>query len=487
MTSKTDSKEEVSLPLPEDRLEGRDSVEGRLASWFEQSEWPLRLKQMKGKGYGMVSSEDIEQGQVVMSCPPYIFVPYETRKNNVCAYCFKMFAPDPEGIDKSQDMASSKQSEKKDNSSINSTENETKIPEKNVTENSEKKEDTPKIEGEKPISEKKEDTPKIEGEKTTSEKKDDTPKIEGEKTTSEKKNEDSDLIKNTPLNEKQNSSGEGQVPVKIQEVEFFKPENPRPCPFCEELWYCCQVCQNSDLEEHSNYECQALQNLDVKWVKDFYQYCDDLITDVRLLIRALNKRQMSIDTQTDPSEIDDFSEQYGHLISNKECYGPDVLSSLRGVVQIVNYLMPDDAQMEEDELLDLYCKHRVNMFGVWGDAGECLGYGVYPRASFFNHSCWPNVTFYKNKTSRSPFLDFVTVYSIPRGTEVCISYIDISEGLKPRRYTLKDKYFFHCECDRCTFQALNPNATDPYYDPQYYTDDTETTEEDTENKGIKVD
>eukprot|EP01121_Diplochlamys_sp_Union-15-3_P000209 TRINITY_DN1020_c0_g1_i2.p1 TRINITY_DN1020_c0_g1~~TRINITY_DN1020_c0_g1_i2.p1 ORF type:complete len:228 (-),score=46.46 TRINITY_DN1020_c0_g1_i2:759-1355(-) len=95
-----------NIPLPENRLEGRDTFEGRLATWFEQSEWDLRLVQLKGKGYGMIASNDIDKGSVVMSCPPYVFVPYETRKKNVCAYCFKMFAPDPEGIDKTQDMTS---------------------------------------------------------------------------------------------------------------------------------------------------------------------------------------------------------------------------------------------------------------------------------------------------------------------------------------------------------------------------------------------
>eukprot|EP01121_Diplochlamys_sp_Union-15-3_P000214 TRINITY_DN1020_c0_g2_i3.p1 TRINITY_DN1020_c0_g2~~TRINITY_DN1020_c0_g2_i3.p1 ORF type:complete len:409 (-),score=57.91 TRINITY_DN1020_c0_g2_i3:87-1313(-) len=407
MAEKKDIKPETSkdmttdnIPLPENRLEGRDSFEGRLATWFEQSEWHLRLVQLKGKGYGMIASDDIEKGSVVMSCPPYVFVPYETRKTNVCAYCFNMFAPDPEGIDKTQDMTSPPSTQ--------------------------------------------------EVAKETS------------KSSTDKKMED--------IESKKDNIGEHNKAVTAS-VTSEESSEARPCQFCEEVWYCCDQCQNSDLEEHCNYECQALQKLDVKWVKDYYQYCDDLITDIRLLIRAINKRQISLDTQNDAKDLDDFTEQYGHLISNKECYSQDVLSSLRGVIQLANYLLPDDVQMDEDELLDLYCKHRVNMFGVWGDSGECLGYGVYPRASFFNHSCWPNVTFYKNKTSKSPFLDFVSVYSIPRGTEVCISYIDISEGLKPRRFTLKDKYFFHCECDRCSFQEKNPNSMDPYNDPQYYTDD----------------
>lgn len=65
----------------------------------------------------------------------------------------------------------------------------------------------------------------------------------------------------------------------------------------------------------------------------------------------------------------------------RECYAPDVLESLLGIVQLANYLMPEGTEMDEDKLLDVYCKHRVNMFGIWGDVGECLGYGVYPRGA----------------------------------------------------------------------------------------------------------
>lgn len=141
-----------------------------------------------------------------------------------------------------------------------------------------------------------------------------------------------------------------------------------------------------------------------------------------------------------------------------------MLQSLRHVVQFTNYVLPVAAQMDEDELLEIYLKHRVNMFGLWGQNGECLGYGVYPRASYFNHSCWPNTTFFKNTTHKIPHMDFQTVFAIDTpGSEVCISYIDISGDLNTRRNTLLDKYFFHCTCERCTWQEQNPTAPDPYH------------------------
>jgi len=564
-----DTEEEEGPPLPEDRLEGRDSVEARLAAWFEKSEWPLRLTQIKAKGYGMTASSDIEHGQVVMSCPPYVFVPYETRKKNVCAYCFKMFKPDPENVDKSQDIQNKPAKKLPDlpNTDSQTGSKDVTANKDNTSKESSKEEPTqPKNENtssdniDKGITTKEDIKEPLASDKDNKDKTDDTNKGDNavkvagsDSVTSEKEtnktdntNKGDNVVKvagsdSVPSENKTDNTNKGDNAVKVagsasvpsdtvkssmadnkeganntsntkvdadaedddndtdnddadtddtddsddDEIEEFRPDESRPCSHCAQVWYCSEHCQNLDLEEHSNYECLALKNLDVKWAKDYYQYCDDLITDVRLLIRALNKRQVSIDVQPEEADLDDFTEQYGHLISNKECYSQDVLLSLRGVAQLVNYLMPEEAQIEEDELLDIYCKHRVNMFGIWGDAGECLGYGVYPRASFFNHSCWPNVTFYKNKTKRSPYLDFVTVYAIPKDTEVCISYIDISEGLKPRRHTLKDKYFFHCECDRCSYQEMNPDALDPYYDPQYYTDDNEEDQKKNQNPDNK--
>lgn len=215
------------------------------------------------------------------------------------------------------------------------------------------------------------------------------------------------------------------------------------------------------------------------------QYCDDLITDVRLLVRSLHRRRIEVDLnemEENKSEngvylMDEqipladtlpmtFDQVYSLLIANKSAYAPDVLDSLRGVVQLANWLMPDEAQIDEEVLLDIYCKHRVNMFGIWGEAGECLGYGIYPQASYFNHSCWPNTTFFRNETQHLPYLDFSTIYNIENEAEVSISYIDISTDLATRRHTLSDKYFFHCTCDRCVYQQENPTLPDPYFEDQ---------------------
>mmetsp|Transcript_9058 Transcript_9058/g.10055 ORF Transcript_9058/g.10055 Transcript_9058/m.10055 type:complete len:481 (+) Transcript_9058:166-1608(+) len=401
----TTSESNAAPAFPESRLEGRETVESRLQTWFKQSKWDLELTQMEHKGYGMTGSGDAKSGEIVMLCEPFVFVPYEPRKNNVCAHCFRKFGDDPEGLN--------------DGYNTESTASSMKAPS--------------------------------------------TVKGKGKAKQSQPPKRD---LPDLP---------EGVEPAVIEKPVDVWAELPiDPIQSASrQLWYCCGKCKELDKDEHEGYELAALSALDTEWVKEYYGLCDDLLTDVRLLIRAMNKRQIARDKkEADPSiEVDSFTEQYAHLISNKECYDPDTLQTLMSIVRVANWLMPEKARMDEDDLLEMYCQHRVNMFGIWGDTGECLGYGVYPRASFFNHSCWPNATFGRCKTQLSPFMEFTSVYDIAKDAEVCISYIDISTGLKDRRECLSDKYFFVCKCDRCVYQEQYPELIDPYYDPQYYSDE----------------
>mmetsp|Transcript_4638 Transcript_4638/g.5038 ORF Transcript_4638/g.5038 Transcript_4638/m.5038 type:complete len:368 (+) Transcript_4638:161-1264(+) len=244
---------------------------------------------------------------------------------------------------------------------------------------------------------------------------------------------------------------------KKKEVEDFADDDKRQCPKCEKVWYCSSECQEMDRKNHDNIECHALQGMDFEWIADYYQFCEDLITDLRLLIRAAAVRYNCIEeSKKKNKKTNKFDSTYGQLISNRSCYTEEVLFSLRSVVQLVNYLLPPEGQVDEDLLLDVYCKHRVNMFGVWGaHNGECLAYGVYPTGSFYNHSCGPNTTFYRCSRERIPYLQFLSTERIHKGQEVAISYIDITDGVEERQKCLEEKYFFACSCARCIYQLSN--------------------------------
>ncbi|PSR82497.1 hypothetical protein BD289DRAFT_371132 [Coniella lustricola] len=92
-----------------------------------------------------------------------------------------------------------------------------------------------------------------------------------------------------------------------------------------------------------------------------------------------------------------------------------------------------------------------NSFGIRSleDAGsEFFGYGCWPSASFFNHSCRPNVR--RRRTGR--VWTFEAACEIPSGRQLCISYLNGEEDaldLAERRARLCKTWGFSCACERC--------------------------------------
>ncbi|KAF7984321.1 hypothetical protein HWV62_15311 [Athelia sp. TMB] len=95
---------------------------------------------------------------------------------------------------------------------------------------------------------------------------------------------------------------------------------------------------------------------------------------------------------------------------------------------------------------------------------EMMGWGLWVDASYFNHSCNPNIK--KVRVGRT--LQFYTTAAIQPGEELCISYVDLdsvedadtssaeqtnkggeAQVGETRRQLLMSGWFFACECPRC--------------------------------------
>jgi hypothetical protein len=104
-----------------------------------------------------------------------------------------------------------------------------------------------------------------------------------------------------------------------------------------------------------------------------------------------------------------------------------------------------------ETLLALAERDSHNSFGVRSldDHGdEFLGYGVWPVASFFNHSCSPNVG--KRRVGRA--WEFWTNRPVLVGEELCISYMggdEVDLDVLERRERLRETWVFECRCLRC--------------------------------------
>ncbi|KAF1347163.1 hypothetical protein BDV97DRAFT_300917 [Delphinella strobiligena] len=109
-----------------------------------------------------------------------------------------------------------------------------------------------------------------------------------------------------------------------------------------------------------------------------------------------------------------------------------------------------------DTLKTVAQKSSHNVFNIWsqdlndGTTGgsECLGYALWPCASYFNHSCAPNV----RKKREGRVWRFWADEEIEEGEELCITYLGGDEKSmcrEERMEKLQKNWGFECACARC--------------------------------------
>jgi len=97
-----------------------------------------------------------------------------------------------------------------------------------------------------------------------------------------------------------------------------------------------------------------------------------------------------------------------------------------------------------------------NSFGIRSldDAGdEIFGFGVWPEASYWNHSCTPNVQ--KRRVGRA--WEFWTGRAVEKGEELSITYLGGEEetlNVRERRERLEKTWGFVCGCRKCETEAV---------------------------------
>ncbi|KAL0936802.1 uncharacterized protein CTRU02_209017 [Colletotrichum truncatum] len=92
-----------------------------------------------------------------------------------------------------------------------------------------------------------------------------------------------------------------------------------------------------------------------------------------------------------------------------------------------------------------------NSFGIRSledEGSEFFGYGCWPSASYFNHSCGPNI----EKVRDGRAWEFRAGKDIEMGEEINITYLGGEErnlSRDKRMFTLKRNWGFDCGCKRC--------------------------------------
>lgn len=150
-------------------------------------------------------------------------------------------------------------------------------------------------------------------------------------------------------------------------------------------------------------------------------------------------------------------ENWGSILSLEEDDCPymsaqELADHIASYLQLMSVLPQDLLRFVTPETLREIKTHEVhNSFGIRSledEGAEFFGYGVWPSASYFNHSCAPNV--HRRRVGRTWV--FEASSDVSAGQELQISYLNGEEttlNLTDRRARLNQTWSFHCACQQC--------------------------------------
>ena len=136
----------------------------------------------------------------------------------------------------------------------------------------------------------------------------------------------------------------------------------------------------------------------------------------------------------------------------------DLLSEVNQIIPFLEENLPSNLQtLVESTAYSFLSRHLSNSFGIWElpvtPDSEHLGSAMYPSASYFNHSCEPNIA----KVRRGRVVSFVTSREIQPEEELCISYGHTERQVAERRQLLRDWWGFDCDCRKCIHELGTPD------------------------------
>jgi len=128
----------------------------------------------------------------------------------------------------------------------------------------------------------------------------------------------------------------------------------------------------------------------------------------------------------------------------------DLPCEVEHIIPFLKQCLASDLQyLIESTAYPFLSRHLSNSFGIWelpiSPDSENLGSAMYPSASYFNHSCDPNVM----KVRQGRKVSFLTERDVEIEEELCISYGHTEREVEERQMLLRDWWGFTCICPRC--------------------------------------
>lgn len=142
------------------------------------------------------------------------------------------------------------------------------------------------------------------------------------------------------------------------------------------------------------------------------------------------------------------------VLSNNVIRGRGAGAVLSGLYSLVHVPMPTEWLMIDIQLM-------INSITLVTPTFDPVGIAFDPVASLINHSCDPNSVM----TFDGRSLSVRALREIAKDEELTISYIDNTNPTHRRQDELTERYFFKCECTRCTSYAESQDPREAFACP----------------------
>ncbi|KAF2074293.1 hypothetical protein CYY_004387 [Polysphondylium violaceum] len=236
-----------------------------------------------------------------------------------------------------------------------------------------------------------------------------------------------------------------------------------PCKKCKKHVFCASCAQLPMALEHHKDECDLLAFLT-------HYYPDSNTRDFRFIIRVIlsarRERVLKNRSKTtvpeswaqSPFIFDSFVDLLNLSRNSKASQQQEEAFEIacRSLFAVFKQVKGPDYLnfITEEEIMHVY--HVVLSNGhemIHPFTSETYGMGIFPTASYLNHSCLPNAFWYNDA---SGMLVFKAKRDIKQGEEITTSYLDSTDILYFRQKGLLESYFFYCQCAQCRFQQTLP-------------------------------
>ncbi|XP_010549314.1 PREDICTED: histone-lysine N-methyltransferase ASHR2 [Tarenaya hassleriana] len=223
------------------------------------------------------------------------------------------------------------------------------------------------------------------------------------------------------------------------------------CSGCSLVFFCNPKCFSS----HTPWLCESLRRLHSYSSAAFYDQPPERQVQARFLLAAYNLAAVS------PSDFQVLLSLQGGGVGDPS--SPADSSAAGFLHSLLSSVCPSlSVPISPEQTVALLAKDKTNAFGLMEpfspseEKRSVRAYGIYPKASFFNHDCLPNACRFDYVDSDSDGnTDIIIrmIHDVPEGREVCLSYFPVNLNYPSRQKRLLEDYGFTCDCDRCKVEA----------------------------------